>query len=413
MPDDQQSPPKKRKIPPIVATFAVAAASISGSLVLYRLDVQPRTYDAEVLANYIGIAPVVDGPIVKLAVHDNQLVKQGDLLFEIDDAPYRYALENAKSQQEVLEGQIANERKHIASQASAALAAAAAARSAQAGVMESEASISEARADINHSEAALKQAIAEWQYSDNNLHRLEPLLRKQFVTADQVDQARSMTRARDETVRQAEAQVVLSKARLASALAQEQQSRSSLEQSDAQASQSRRAINLLSPLLAQRGSRASQVRNAQYNFEHCRVYAPFEARVTNMTIAQGAFARAGQQLFVLIDTRTWWVVANFRETQLKNVLPGMAADVFLMSRPDEHFQGVVDSTAYGVTFDPTVLGTLTQQGLPDAQRTLNWVHLASRYPVRVRVLHPVSDLLRIGENAAVIVRGGQARVPRR
>ena len=83
---------------------AVVAAAISGLLVVQRIELEPRTSDAEVIANYIGMAPVVEGPIVKLAVHDNQLVQQGQLLFEIDDAPYEYALENAKSQQAALEG---------------------------------------------------------------------------------------------------------------------------------------------------------------------------------------------------------------------------------------------------------------------------------------------------------------------
>ena len=97
------------------------------------------------------------------------------------------------------------------------------------------------------------------------------------------------------------------------------------------------------------------------------------------------------------------MAADYRETQLKNIRPGMTADIYLMSGTAQHFEGVVDSTGYGVTFDPSILGPITQQGLPDAQRTLNWVHLASRYPVRIRVLHPVDDSLRIGENASVIV----------
>lgn len=82
----------------------------------------------------------------------------------------------------------------------------------------------------------------------------------------------------------------------------------------------------------------------------------------------------------------------------------MHADVFLMSRPDRRFNGVVDSASYAVALDPSVLGTVGP-GLPDAQRTLNWVHLASRYPVRIRITDPVSELMRIGANAVVIIRG--------
>jgi multidrug efflux system membrane fusion protein len=230
------------------------------------------------------------------------------------------------------------------------------------------------------------------------------LLAQQFVTVDQVDQARSATKAKSEAIHQATAQLNLSEARLNSALAQQAESKASLQQSNAQAAQSRQAIDLLTPLTAQRASRAAAVNTAEYNYSHCRVYAPFNARVTNMTIAEGAYARIGQQLFTLIDTQVWWVMANYRETQLKNIRPGMPADVFVMSRANRHLDAVVDSTAYGVTLDPTILGVLAP-GLPDAQRTLNWVHLASRYPVRIRILNTNGEPLRIGENAVVTVRG--------
>ena len=398
-----QAKQSKRRIR-IIPLLSLLAAGLTGAMVIQAIVTQPRTDDAEVFANFIGMAPVVEGPLVKLAVRDNQFVKQGDLLFDIDDAPYLYALQNARAEQAVLEGQIANERRHIASQGSAALAADAASRNAQAGVTQSEAMIEQARADVNHSQAALKQAVAEWEYANNNFKRLQPLLVKQFVTVDQVDQAGSLARARDEAIRQATAQLKLSEARLGSAIAGQQQSVASLEQSHAQAAQSLRAIDLLAPVLAQRGSRQAAVRTAQYNYDHCHVYAPFDARVTNLTISEGAYARIGQQLFTLIDTRNWWVVANYRETQLQRIRPGMHADVYVLSKANKHFTGVVDSAAFGVALDSAVLGTLGP-GLPDAQRTLNWVHLASRYPVRVRIEHPVTDVLRIGENAAVIVRG--------
>ena len=79
----------------------------------------PRTDDAEIFANFIGIAPQVDGPITQLAVQDNDFIKQGELLFQIDPRPYEYALQKAKSDLDTLEGQITDERRTIASQVSA------------------------------------------------------------------------------------------------------------------------------------------------------------------------------------------------------------------------------------------------------------------------------------------------------
>jgi membrane fusion protein, multidrug efflux system len=187
-------------------------------------------------------------------------------------------------------------------------------------------------------------------------------------------------------------------------LAQEERSKAMLGQSKAQHEQSRNAVTTLEPLINQRGAKASAIDTARYNLNNCRVYAPFDARITNLLISEGAYAHVGQQMFTLIDARTWWAVANFREGQLQYIAPGMRADVYVMSKPNVRFSGVVDSVGFGVTPDADVVGRFNQ-GLPDVQRTLNWVHLASRYPVRVRVENPPADLFRVSESAVVVVRG--------
>ncbi len=82
----------------------------------------------------------------------------------------------------------------------------------------------------------------------------------------------------------------------------------------------------------------------------------------------------------------------------------MRADVYVLSKPNERFAGIVDSIGFGVTPDADVVGHFGE-GLPDVQRSLNWVHLASRYPVRVRVQNPPQDLFRVSESAVVVIRG--------
>ena len=387
------------------ATIGVAGAAVLlGLLVLYRINHYPRTDDAEVFANFIGIAPQVEGPIIKLNVRDNQFVKKGDLLFEIDERPFEYAVEKAISDQASLEGQISDERRRIAALVSAVSVAQANIHSAQADRTRSAATIDQAHADVANAEQGVNRAKAEWTYANNNLHRLEPLLTKQFVTVDQVDRARTSEVAQGEALKQAESQLKLSQAGLQSALAQYERSGATIEQSKAQHEQSQHAVTTLEPLINQRGDRAAAVKDARYNLDNCRIYAPFDALVTNLTISEGAYAHVGQQVFTLIDARTWWAIGNFREGQLQRITPGMKADVYVMSRPNLHFSGVVDSIGFGVTPDPDVIGHL-QAGLPDVQRTLNWVHLASRYPVRVRVQNPTADLFRVGESAVVTIRG--------
>ena len=354
----------------------VAATAVIGLVVLRKTTHHPRTDDAAVLANYIGIAPQVEGPLVRLPVHDNQFVKKGELLFEIDERPYQYALERALSEQAALEGQIADETRKIAALKSAVLVA--------------ESNIRSAEADVVTSEQGVNRAQAESAYASNNLQRLQPLLVKQFVTVDDIDKAKTSEIAQRQALRQAQSHLLLAQSQLKSAQAQHEQAAN--------------AVTTLEPLINQRGAKEAAVKRARYDLDNCRVYSPFEARVTNLTISEGAYAHVGQQMFVLIDARRWWVVANFREGQLEHISPGMRAEVYVMSKPDRRFSGIVDSIGFGVTPDPDVIGQF-QSGLPDVQRTLNWVHLASRYPVRVRVENPEPDLFRVSESAVVIIRG--------
>jgi membrane fusion protein, multidrug efflux system len=387
----------------ISVAIAVAAALL-GLLALYRANHYPRTDDAEVFANFIGIAPQVDGPIVRLNVRDNQFVRKGDLLFEIDERPYQYALERALSEQAALEGQITDEQRRIAALVSAVSVSQAGIHSSQADVDRWAAAVDQARADVSNAEQGVNRAKAEWTYASNNLHRLEPLLTKQFVTVDQVDRARTSEIAEGETLKQAESQLRLSQAGLQSALAQYERSQSVVDESKAYHEQAQHAVTTLDPLTNQRGAKASSVETARYNLGNCQVYAPFDALVTNLNLSEGAYAHAGQQVFTLIDARTWWAIGNFREGELQHIVPGMRADVYVLSKPSLRFDGVVDSVGFGVTPDPDVFGRL-EPGLPDAQRTLNWVHLASRYPVRVRVQNPSPELFRVGESAVVTIRG--------
>ncbi|MBV8069040.1 MAG: biotin/lipoyl-binding protein, partial [Acidobacteriaceae bacterium] len=91
----------------------VTAALITGLLVWWETNAYPRTDDSWITANLIGIAPEVNGPIQRLYVRDNQFVKAGDLLYQIDPRPYEYALERARSEQVTLEKQILNEERVI------------------------------------------------------------------------------------------------------------------------------------------------------------------------------------------------------------------------------------------------------------------------------------------------------------
>jgi membrane fusion protein, multidrug efflux system len=383
----------------------MASSAIVALVVIRQVNANPRTDDAEVFANFIGMAPLVNGPVTHVYVSDNQLVKAGAPLFDIDDRPYAFALSRAQSDQIALQGEIGDERRIIAGKTSGVDVARSSVLGADASLAHAEAAVQQAKADVANSQAAIERSNAELDYASNNLHRIEPLLARQFVTVDQVDQARTLQASRIQAVNQAKSQLALAEAGLLASQAQLRQAQAVVEQSHQQVEQASHNVTTLQPLEGQLTGKQAAIDTAKYNFDNCHVVAPFEARVTNLTISEGAYATAGEHIFTLIDTRNWWVIANFRETQLRHIRPGMLAEVYVMSRPSVRYKGVVDSVGFGVTPDTDLVGRLAAPGLPDVQRTLNWVHLASRFPVRIRIQDPPSEVFRLGESAVVIIRG--------
>src|SRR5215469_16342672 len=164
-----------------ISVGVFVCTAVIALLVVRQVDANPRTDDAEVFANFIGMAPLVNGPVTHLYVSDNQLVKAGDPLFDIDDRPYAYALARAHSDQDALHGQIGDERRIIAAKATAVDVARASVSSAEAGLAHAAAAEEQAKADVANAKAAVERSNAESEYASNNLRRIEPLLARQFV----------------------------------------------------------------------------------------------------------------------------------------------------------------------------------------------------------------------------------------
>jgi len=349
----------------LIGILIVLGAIVTGTLV-WRINYQhPRTNDAMVRANIVGIAPEVSGRIVELHVEDNQYVKQGDLLYVIDPRPYQAKLAQAKAELQIAEKDVDSRR---ASSGSAELAI----------------------ERLEHQRAAATAEVArieaEDKYLHNYLERIEPLAKKQYVTADQLKQAQSKYAA--------------SRAELADAQAKELSARSAIDEAK---SDSRRAVSLIAQVgdvNARIEAAKAVVTAAELDVEYCSVRAPFNAYVTNLNTREGEYTKAGTQLFALVDDRHWYAIANFKETYLQSIKPGQEADVFLVGYPGKRYRGVVTGIGWANSPD-----NIKQQGvLPEVDRTLNWVVLASRFPVRIEISerdpeHP----LRMGMTAFVTV----------
>jgi multidrug efflux system membrane fusion protein len=384
----------------IIRIGVITASVLALLLVILETNRNPRTDDASVRANFIEFAPEVSGRLVELPAKDNAFVKKGDLLFVIDPRPYEYALQQALSDQAALEEQLIDERRKIAAQHNAADAALAGLHSSKTGIKTAGSSTDMAKAAVSRAKAAAATAEAQLKYATNDLNRIQPLLQKKYVTVDQVDQANTAVRVAQGNSDAAQAALEQAQAQYSESVLHQDQAGAAASESEAKLGQAVHAVDRIETLLSQRPAKAAKVDSARLDLERTRVVAPFDAYVTNMNISEGAYAHPGSPLFTLIDTRNWWVIANYRESKLKNIRPGMHVDVYLMSHPDKKFNGVVESIGYGVfPEDGAVTG-----GLPNIDRTLNWVHLSARFPVRVHVQDPDPTLFRMGETAVTVVR---------
>jgi len=381
-----------------VGVFTASAVVLL--VVIMETDHNPRTDDASVRANFIQIAPEVSGRLVGLPVKDNTFVKKGTLLFLIDPRPYEYALQQALADQAILEEQIIDEKRKIAAQHNAEDAARAGLHISTTGIKTALSNIEMAKATVIRAQAAASAAEAQLKYATNDRDRIEPLLKKKYVTVDQVDQANTAVRVAQGNYDASLATLSQAQAQYGEAVLRQEQADAAASESESKLGQAVHAVDRIETLIAQRPAKAAKVLNAQLDLEYCRVVAPFDAYVTNMNISEGAYAHPGSPMFTLIDTRNWWVVANYRESKLKEIRAGSHVDVYLMGHPDRRFNGVVESIGFGVFPEDGAVAN----GLPNIERTLNWVHLSTRFPVRVRVQDPDPALFRMGETAATVVR---------
>jgi multidrug efflux system membrane fusion protein len=202
------------------------------------------------------------------------------------------------------------------------------------------------------------------------------LLGKGYVTAQQVDEARTNQRT----------------------------AQSALTAAIQQAQQARQAVGDTLSLEAQLAGAQASVGLAERDLRETTIRAPFDGLVVGLDIAEGAYAVAGHPLFTLIKTQDWYAIANFRETELPNIAIGDPATVWMMADSNRPIRGHVESIGWGVR--PEDAGG---PALPAVARTLSWVIVAQRFPVRVRLDEPPDAAMRIGATVSVVVRHDAAR----
>ena len=350
----------RRVVRAVIIVGTLAGAAVCVFLYAQHYQHYPETDNAYVQADVVRVAPRVGGPVVDLPARDNQWVKQGDLLIQIDPTDYQVQLEEAQGQLAVSDAQ------------------------------------------IDQTAAASEQAQAQVEASDQRAHQTEAQ-----ATRAQRDFERAFALMNT-------AQKAISKQDLDAARAASDAAKANFDAARADARAARAALLQANAnheaALAQRRRAAAGVRNAELQLSYTRVLAPVDGWVTNLNLPPGNYLTAGQSPLAMVADHTWRVLAYYKETYTAQMRPGQRVRVRLFPYPDRVFDGVVEGVGWGI-YQPDGQANAGTLQLPEVAPTINWVRLPQRFPVRIDLpredpQHP----FRIGQTAVVQIDTVGARV---
>jgi multidrug efflux system membrane fusion protein len=333
----------------LVVAVVIALAILVAVYAAHRGTQSPSTDDASIDADVVHVAAAVGGRIIAIPVSENSAVAQGQLLFQIDPEPYRQTVAQARAELALAQAELETRRRILSTQRSTATVAREQARRAQTNL-------------------ALARRTEE---------RLRPLTASGYVPTQQLDQAQ--TAHRDAIT--------------------------SLQQAQEQQTAAEQAVDTEAGAEAAVHAREAALAIAERVLADTTVRAPHAGRVVGLTVKSGEMVLPSQALFTLVVTDEWFAVANFREFELGHIAVGDCATVYSMLDRSQPIRGTVQGIGAGVLDQERV--NLPRQ-VPYVERSLNWVRVAQRFPVRVTLEHPPQGLVRLGASAVVEVKRGAA-----
>ncbi|EIT7027901.1 HlyD family secretion protein [Vibrio vulnificus] len=315
--------------------FLAACAIASGAMYLswQYSDSHPSTEDAYIRAKILSVAPQVQGQVVAVEAKDFQAVNKGDLLLKIDARPYLLAVKQAKAAY-----QLAVQQHDVADK-----------------------QVTEAVAGLDAARSNLTEAQLEYK-------RIDSLVARKLASAQDLDSAKN---------------------KLANAQASLEQARASVEKAIAN-----RGEEGAEAAVVQQA--AAQLAQAELNLSYTDITSPVDGIAGEINTHVGSVVSVGQTLFPVIIKDSYWVRANFKETDLTHIKPGMEAEVVIDMYPDRVWKATVEelSPASGTSFSL----------MPPENATGNWVKIKQRFPVRLALNVPKdAPQLRVGASTEVTV----------
>ena len=364
------------------------------------------TDDAQVDAGVTPIAARVGGTVMSVPIVDNQQVKEGTVLLEIDKRDFEIALDRARAELADAEASAAAARAGVpissTTAASGVTTAKGGVEQATSEVSAAEQSIDAAKARLATAQAKQREAAAKAAKSAKDVERFKPLLAKDEIAQQQFDAAVATANADAAASESTAAQVVEADLDVRVAQNRLAQARSKVQQASADLSEAQTGpeqVKVTQARAAAAEARVMQaravVKQAELNLEYTTVKAPVKGTISKKTVEVGQQIQPGQALMALIPLERVWITANFKETQVENIRPGQRVTIRADAYGGKTFDGKVESlaAATGARFSL----------LPPDNSTGNYVKVVQRIPVRIS--------LDAGQDPEHLLRPGMSVVP--
>jgi multidrug resistance efflux pump len=416
----------KRYLPKIVTIALVGVALFLAWRLYDRYMARPWTRDGQVQADVVKIAPRVSGYLVQVAVTDNQSVRQGDLLFQIDPSAYQLAvdqaqvdLDQAREDVAALEAAVRAADAMVEQQEAAVTSAQSKIVEAQAGVESAAAQIKQAESGVTSARAMIAEVQAQLDEAQREAARAKRLADSKAGSVETAQAKAAAVKAYEAELNGAnaglaQAQAALDKAKAAKSESQAKlvTAQNGLVEAQAGVAAANADLDQAKANLGEPGEANVRIRSAKVQLEQAKldlswtsIYAPADGYVTNMDLLASTFVTPGTPFALFVDASSFRVDAYFQETKLKNIRPGDRVIITLMGHHRRPIEGEVESIGYAIN-PPNLADTEGPDNLiPTIQPTFEWIRLAQRVPVRIRFKEVPEDLhLVSGMTASISVQ---------
>jgi membrane fusion protein, multidrug efflux system len=387
-----EAPVKKKRRPfVILGIIAVLTLTFIGVYTAMTTG-RENTDDAQIAADVVPIATRVGGAVARVHIKENQLVKRGDLLIEIDPSDYDARVQQAEAELATAAAQAAGAQAQVeivdATSKGGLASAKAALTGSNAGVQSAGAQIAAAHAEAARADAELKKAQID-------LDRARTLRQANAVTQERLDGAQIAFDAALAAKSQADAQVSLAEDARRSAESRVGEARGKVSQSAPIAPQIAAARANADLAAARVRSAQASLTLAKLQLGYTKISAPADGFASKLTVHEGQLVTMGQPLIQLVPNATY-LVANFKETQVGRMHVGQPAEIKIDALAGRTFEGKIESLSGGTGASFSLL--------PADNATGNFVKVVQRVPVRVAWVNPPGDVdLRSGLSADITV----------